>query len=405
MPEELRKIEKRIEEVALEKESAIQAQEFEKAAAFRDTEKELRGTLQEMHREWSESRQEKESVVTEKDIAAVISEMTGIPVSDVEEEETVKLLNLEGELRRRVVGQEEALKAIATAVRRNRAGLRDPRRPIGSFIFLGPTGVGKTELARTLSATLFESEDALIQIDMSEYMEKFAISRLVGAPPGYVGYEEGGQLTEKVRRKPYSVVLLDEIEKAHPDVFNLLLQILEEGSLTDAFGRRVDFKNTVLIMTSNVGAKDVKGKKGMGFLSDEGEAGYSHMKAKILDAARQLFNPEFINRLDEIIVFRQLLREDLMQIIEILLADLYRRLESQGLDFEITMEAKEYILDRGFDPELGARPLKRAIQKLLEDPLSERMLSGAITRNERLRITTDPEAKTLLFETVKQTQP
>jgi ATP-dependent Clp protease ATP-binding subunit ClpC len=336
VPEDLRELEKHIEEVSKEKESAIQAQEFEKAASFRDQEKELRKKLKDMHRKWSESREERESMVDDKDVAKVISDMTGIPVSDVEEEETVKLLNLEDELRKRVIGQEEALKAIATSVRRNRAGLRDPRRPIGSFLFFGPTGVGKTELARTLSATLFETEDALIQIDMSEYMEKFTISRLVGAPPGYVGYEEGGQLTEKVRRKPYSVILLDEIEKAHPDIFNLLLQILEDGCLTDSFGRRVDFKNTVLIMTSNVGAKEVKGKKGLGFIA------------------------------------------------------------------ESTIEAKEFILEKGYNPELGARPLKRAIQRYLEDPLSERVLGGEITRNDSLKITASPSAETLEFEVVKK---
>ncbi len=402
VPENLRELERRVEEVSKEKESAIQAQEFEKAAAFRDKEKELKKKLSSMHREWSESRQERESIVTDKDVAKVISDMTGIPVSDVEEEETIKLLNLEDELRKRVIGQEEALKAVATAVRRNRAGLRDPRRPIGSFIFFGPTGVGKTELARTLSATLFETEDALIQIDMSEYMEKFAISRLVGAPPGYVGYEEGGQLTEKVRRKPYSVVLLDEIEKAHPDVFNLLLQILEDGCLTDSFGRRVDFKNTVFIMTSNVGAKEVKGKKGLGFIAEGSDSSYQQMKSKILEAAKQIFNPEFLNRLDEIIVFRQLTRDDLMHVIDILLRDLYRRLESQGIDFEMTIEAKEFILDKGYNPELGARPLKRAIQKYLEDPLSERMLNGEVSRNDSLRITTSPGAETLGFEVVKK---
>jgi ATP-dependent Clp protease ATP-binding subunit ClpC len=405
VPDDLREIEKQIEEISKEKESAIQAQEFEKAASFRDQEKELRQELKKLHREWSESRQESESVVTDKDIAKVISDMTGIPVSDVEEEETQKLLNLEDELRERVVGQEEALKAVATSVRRNRAGLRDPRRPIGSFIFLGPTGVGKTELARALSATLFESEDALIQIDMSEYMEKFAISRLIGAPPGYVGYEEGGQLTEKVRRKPYSVVLLDEIEKAHPDVFNILLQILEEGSLTDSFGRRVDFKNTVLIMTSNVGAKEIKGKKGLGFIAEGSDAGYQQMRSRILEEARKLFNPEFINRLDEIIVFRQLDRNDLMLIIDILLKDLYNRLESQSIDFEIAVEAKEYILEKGYNPELGARPLKRAIQKYLEDPLSERMLSGQINRDDKLMITTDSKKDSLVFESIRRVTP
>ncbi len=405
VPNELRELEKKIEEISTEKESAIQAQEFEKAASFRDQEKELRSQLADMHREWSESRQEQESVVTEKQIAKVISDMTGIPVSDVEEEETEKLLHLEDELRKRVVGQEEALKAIATSVRRNRAGLRDPRRPIGSFIFLGPTGVGKTELARALSAVLFESEDALIRIDMSEYMEKFAISRLVGAPPGYVGYEEGGQLTEKVRRKPYSVVLLDEIEKAHPDVYNILLQILEEGCLTDSFGRRVDFKNAVLIMTSNVGARDIKGKKGMGFVSEESDAGYKQMKATILEEMKKVFNPEFMNRLDEIVVFRALERSDLMKIIDILLQDLFKRLDAQNIDFEMTLEAKEFILEKGYKPELGARPLKRAIQKYLEDPLSEKVLNGKIRREDKLKISAEPDSEHLAFETVKRVHP
>ncbi|MBU8922734.1 MAG: ATP-dependent Clp protease ATP-binding subunit [Bacteroidales bacterium] len=403
IPDNLRDVEKKIEEISKEKESAIQSQEFEKAASFRDQEKQLKEDLKDRKREWVESRQEQESVVTSQDIASVISDMTGIPVSDVEEEETVKLLNLEDELRKRVIGQEPALMAIAKAVRRNRAGLRDPRRPIGSFVFLGPTGVGKTELARTLSATLFESEDALIQIDMSEYMEKFAISRLVGAPPGYVGYEEGGQLTEKVRRKPYSVVLLDEIEKAHPDVFNLLLQILEEGSITDSFGRRIDFKNTVLIMTSNAGAKDIKGKKAFGFALDgeNVDSGYDHMKNKIMEAARQIFNPEFINRIDEMIVFRQLEKHDLMLIIDILLSDLYSRLDSMTLDFEVTTSAKEFIIEKGYDPTLGARPLKRSIQRLLEDPLSEKMLGGEISRNSKLKISADPGSEKLIFENLE----
>lgn len=401
-PEEQVKLDKKIEEVSKEKEQAIQAQEFEKAAAFRDQEKEMRHRLEELHREWAESRPESESIVTHKDIARVISEMTGIPVSDVEEEETEKLLHLEDELRSRVVGQEEALRSVSKAVRRNRAGLRDPRRPIGSFIFLGPTGVGKTELARTLSLILFESEDALIRIDMSEYMEKFAISRLIGAPPGYVGYEEGGQLTEKVRRKPYSVVLLDEIEKAHPDVYNILLQILEEGCLTDSFGRKVDFKNTVLIMTSNVGAKDIKGRKGLGFVAEESDSGYQQMKTMVLEELKKIFNPEFLNRLDEIIVFRSLERESLMKIIDILLRDLYGRLDMQGIDFEMTPDAKEFILNKGYDPDLGARPLKRAIQRYLEDPLSEKLLSGEISRNERLKITVDGKEDRLGFEAIKK---
>jgi ATP-dependent Clp protease ATP-binding subunit ClpC len=402
VPENLRDLERSADEISKEKESAIQAQEFEKAAAFRDQEKEIRKRIQELHREWSDSRQESESIVTEREIASVISDMTGIPVSEVQEEETEKLLHIEDELRKRVIGQEEALRAIATAVRRNRAGLRDPRRPIGSFFFLGPTGVGKTELARAISAILFESEDALLRIDMSEYMEKFAISRLVGAPPGYVGYEEGGQLTEKVRRKPYSVVLLDEIEKAHPDVFNLLLQILEEGCLTDSFGRRVDFKNTVLIMTSNVGAKEIKGKKGMGFVAEGSDAGYQHMKSRVLDELKKVFNPEFLNRLDEIIVFHQLERTDLIKIIGILLKDLYKRLEAQSIEFEITDEAREFILEKGYNPEHGARPLKRAIQKYLEDPLSEKLLNGEIARNDQLRITAEPGAAGLTFAAVKK---
>ncbi len=404
MPEEQAGLMEKIDNITKEKESAIQAQEFEKAASFRDTEKEMKNELEDLQRKWRESRRESNSVVTEKDIASVIAEITGIPVSDVEEEETKKLLNLEDELRKRVVGQEEALEAVSKAVRRNRAGLRDPKRPIGSFIFLGPTGVGKTELARTLSATLFEKQDALIQIDMSEYMEKFSVSRLVGAPPGYVGYEEGGQLTEKIRRRPYSVVLLDEIEKAHPDIFNILLQILEEGSITDSFGRRIDFKNTVLIMTSNAGVKDIRGKKGLGFVAaeDEEKSGYEHMKSKIIDAVKQIFNPEFINRLDEMIVFRQLNKDDLMKIIDILLKDLYARLEAQKFKFAITHEAKEVILANGYEPSLGARPLKRAIQRLLENPLSEKLLSGEIKKNEKLVVSADTAGKHLVFKSGKK---
>ncbi|MBD3178893.1 MAG: AAA domain-containing protein [Candidatus Latescibacteria bacterium] len=398
-PEEHTELEEEIERITKEKESAIQSQEFEKAASFRDKEKELKKKLEEMRREWNETSRESKSVVTVKDISDVVSNITGIPVADVEEEETIKLLNLEDELRKRVVGQENALKAVSKAVRRNRAGLRDPKRPIGSFIFLGPTGVGKTELAKTLSAALFENEEALIQIDMSEYMEKFAVSRLVGAPPGYVGYEEGGQLTEKVRRKPYSVILLDEIEKAHPDVFNILLQIFEEGAITDSFGRKIDFKNTVIIMTSNAGVKEVKGKKGLGFVAAEDieESGYEHMKKKIMEATKKIFNPEFINRLDELVVFRQLNKDDLMQIIDILLSDLYSRLEAQKIEFEISQEAKELIMENGYDPKLGARPLKRAIQRLLENPLSEELLAGHINKNEKLVITVKEGENRLAF--------
>jgi ATP-dependent Clp protease ATP-binding subunit ClpC len=282
-PAELTDLEREIEEVSREKESAIQAQEFEKAARYRDREKELRRTLDDIRKNWTETKQAQETVVGSRDISKVVAAMTGIPVTEVEKEETEKLLHLEDALRARVIGQEEAVRAVARAVRRNRAGLRDPRRPIGSFIFLGPTGVGKTELAKSLAEVLFESDEALIRIDMSEYMEKFSVSRLIGAPPGYVGYDEGGQLTEKVRRKPYSVVLLDEIEKAHPDVFNILLQVMEEGQLTDSYGRRVDFRNTVLIMTSNVGAGEIKSGKSMGFVQEGGDAQFQGVKAKLIE--------------------------------------------------------------------------------------------------------------------------
>jgi ATP-dependent Clp protease ATP-binding subunit ClpC len=325
-------------------------------------------------------------VVTSSDISKVVAAMTGIPVSEVEKEETEKLLHLENAIRARVIGQEEAVKAVARAVRRNRAGLRDPKRPIGSFIFLGPTGVGKTELAKSLAEVMFESEEALIRIDMSEYMEKFSVSRLIGAPPGYVGYDEGGQLTEKVRLKPYSVVLLDEIEKAHPDVFNILLQVMEEGQLTDSYGRRVDFRNTVLIMTSNVGAGEIRSGKTMGFVQDGSDAQFQSIRAKLLDHLKKTFNPEFLNRLDDAIVFRQLEKDDMRQIVEVLLRNFVKRLDVLEIDVNVSEEAKAFLIDHGFDPSLGARPLRRAIQRYLEDPLSELILAHGIQKDAEIQV-------------------
>jgi len=379
-PAEIRDLETKLEEVVKEKEAAIRQQEYERAAKLRDKEKDQRNQLKDLKKKWMESKRDREVEVNGEDIAAVVSVMTSIPVVKLEEEETQKLLRMESELRKRVVGQDEAVTAVSKAVRRNRVGLRDPKRPIGSFIFLGPTGVGKTELGRALAEFLFDDEDALIRIDMSEYMEKFSVSRLVGAPPGYVGYDEGGQLTEKVRRKPYSVVLLDEIEKAHPDVFNVLLQVLDDGLLTDASRRKVDFKNTVLIMTSNLGARQIVGQKHMGFVraSDEAQTSYTDMRARVMEELKRAFNPEFLNRIDDIIVFHQLTKENMKSIVEILVTQLTGRLAAQDIEIELTDSAKELLLEKGFDPFLGARPLKRALQRLLEDPLSEFILRGEL---------------------------
>jgi ATP-dependent Clp protease ATP-binding subunit ClpC len=378
IPSEVRELEKSVEEVAKEKEAAIQQQEFEKAARFRDKEKELRAKLREHKKNWNEIKHETEVKVDADLIAQVISRMTGIPISRIEEKESEKLLRMEEEIRKAIVGQDEAVGAVSRAIRRNRAGLRDPRRPIGSFIFLGPTGVGKTELARVLARFLFDDPDALIRIDMSEYMEKFSVSRLIGAPPGYVGHEEGGQLTEKVRRKPYSVVLLDEIEKAHPDVFNILLQVLDDGQLTDSLRRRVDFKNTVLIMTSNLGARQIKGQRALGFQERTDDSTYENMKRTILDELKKSFNPEFLNRIDEAIVFHPLTRPQMEQITTILLQQVSDRLRQNGVKVTFEPSVVELLIEKGFDASLGARPLKRAIQKLIEDPLSEHVLRGQL---------------------------
>jgi ATP-dependent Clp protease ATP-binding subunit ClpC len=386
VPQELREMETQIGELSKEKEAAIQNQEFEKAAGFRDKEKDLRKQLANLKREWNETRSMRTTQVDAEAIAYVISKMTGIPVSNLEESESEKLLRMEEHLREKVVGQDEAVRAVSRAVRRNRAGLRDPRRPIGSFIFLGPTGVGKTELARVLAQFLFDDPDALIRIDMSEYMEKFSVSRLVGAPPGYVGYEEGGQLTEKVRRKPYSVVLLDEIEKAHPDVFNILLQVLEDGTLTDSMRRKVNFKNTVLIMTSNLGAQQISGKSNVGFARADVEEAYDRMRDTVMDEVKRAFNPEFLNRIDEVIVFRSLGRPEIEKVVKILLEEVSTRLAEHNLNLSLTAPAVALLVEKGFDPRMGARPLRRAIQRLIEDPLAELVLSGKFKAGVLVRI-------------------
>jgi ATP-dependent Clp protease ATP-binding subunit ClpC len=376
VPPDVRELEAKLASLVAEKESYIRKQDFENAASIRDREKEMRGQLDEVKKNWKQATDGADVKVDAESVGFIVARMTGIPVVRIKEEESAKLLRMEDELRKRIVGQDEALTAISKAIRRGRAGLKDPRRPIGSFFFLGPTGVGKTELARALTEFMFGDEQSLIRIDMSEYMEKFSVSRLVGAPPGYVGYEEGGQLTEKVRRRPYSVILLDEIEKAHPEVFNILLQVLEDGQLTDSFGRTVDFKNCVVIMTSNVGTRQIKGTGSMGFHRDDVDLGHMQMKDKVLEELKRTFNPEFLNRVDEIIVFRSLGMPEIEKIIEILLAEVQERVKSYGLTLNLTSEAKQLLIEKGFDPALGARPLRRTIQRYLEDPLAEEVLKG-----------------------------
>lgn len=382
-PPNLKELEQRLEETRKEKDAAVQSQEFEKAASLRDSEQRLREELDEMKNEWKKKQGQEATEVTVDDIAQVVASWTGIPVSKLAEEEADRLLKMENILHERVVGQEEAVNSISKAIRRARAGLKDPKRPIGSFIFLGPTGVGKTELARAVAETLFGDEDSVIRIDMSEYMEKHATSRLVGSPPGYVGHEEGGQLTEKVRRKPYSVILLDEIEKAHPEVFNILLQVLEDGRLTDSKGRSVDFRNTVIIMTSNVGASTLRRSKFLGFTVEGENQEYNDMKSKVMDELKRSFRPEFLNRIDELIVFHSLEKKHIREIITLMADQLKKRLSEQGIDFELTEAAKDKITDLGFDPEYGARPLRRALQKQVEDRLSEELLKGTIVKGQK----------------------
>ncbi len=399
-PETFSKLEDEIIEYSKQKEQAVKNQEFEKAAQLRDTIKFKKEELEQMKRDWEEKRNKERIELKEEDIAVVISKMTGIPLFKLEEKESQKLLRMEDELGKRVIGQEEAITAIAKAIRRTRAGLKDPHRPIGSFIFLGPTGVGKTELAKVLSEFLFEDQDALVRIDMSEYMEKFAVSRLIGAPPGYVGYEEGGQLTEKVRRKPYSVVLLDEIEKAHPEVFNILLQMLDDGQLTDSFGRKVDFRNTVVIMTSNMGTREARVGKALGFQKGDVQSDYDKMKGKILDEVKRTFNPELINRIDEMVIFHALERNHILAIVDILLQDLVKRMSNKAITLELKPDAKDFLVDKGWDPNFGARPLKRAIQRHLEDPLAEEILRGEHSNNIHVIVTRDETEGKLAFKIV-----
>jgi len=386
VPEEILQLEEKIKKLQTQKDSVIKSQEFEQAAVIRDQEKKLIRRLEFAKKRWEESETKKIATVTEQDMAEVVSMMTGIPVKKVAQSESEKLLGMEGQLRTRVVGQDRVLTMLSKAIQRTRAGLKDPNRPIGSFIFLGPTGVGKTHLAKELAAYLFEDKDALVRIDMSEYMEKFSVSRLIGAPPGYVGYEEGGQLTEKVRRHPYSVVLFDEIEKAHPDVFNILLQILDEGRITDSLGRKIDFKNTILILTSNIGARQIRAGGGLGFSKGDEKSDYDSMKGRIMEEVKRIFNPEFINRVDDIVVFRHLTQEDMVQIVDIVIEEMLDKVADRDIEIALTKSAKEYIAEKGFDPVFGARPLKRTIQKYVEDPIAEEILKGNFTDGSRIQV-------------------
>ncbi len=386
IPPELRAKEQELEAVIREKEASVENQDYEAAASLRDTQEALKAELEEMRKKWREHKREERLVVSDENIREVVAKMTGIPLAKMASTETNRLLTMDDELRKRVVGQDQAIDVISRAIRRSRSGVHSTKRPMGSFMFLGPTGVGKTELVKALAAFLFESEDALLRIDMSEYMEKFAVSRLVGAPPGYVGYEEGGQLTEKVRKKPYSVILLDEIEKAHPDVFNILLQILDDGQLTDSYGRKVNFKNTIIIMTSNLGAKDIKKGVGMGFGRDDANSEFERMDKMVREEVKKTFNPEFLNRLDDLVVFHQLEKKDMTRIVDILVNELESRLSPREIKMQISDPVRELIVEKGFDAQLGARPLRRAIQKLIEDPLAEEILRGKITDNSTLKI-------------------
>ncbi|BAF58464.1 ATPase with chaperone activity, ATP-binding subunit [Pelotomaculum thermopropionicum SI] len=396
-PPDLKELEKKLEVLQKEKEAAVNGQEFEKAAELRDQEQKVRAELESLRESWKQRQGGTELVVDEEDIAHIVSSWTGIPVKKLAEEESERLLKMEEVLHQRVVGQDEAIRAVSRAIRRARAGLKDPKRPIGSFIFLGPTGVGKTELARALAEVLFGSEDAMVRIDMSEYMEKFAVSRLVGAPPGYVGYEEGGQLTEAVRRRPYTVVLLDEIEKAHPDVFNILLQVMEDGRLTDAKGRTVDFRNTVIIMTSNVGIQTIKREATLGFRTgDQKEKGYEAMKSKVMEELRRTFRPEFLNRVDEIIVFHALTPEHIREIVDLMLKEVAARMKENEIEIEVTDAAKDLLAKEGFDEAYGARPLRRAVQRMVEDRLSEDFLKGVFKRGDRVQIDSDGSGLTIL---------
>ncbi|OGX35343.1 MAG: hypothetical protein A3C36_03635 [Omnitrophica WOR_2 bacterium RIFCSPHIGHO2_02_FULL_52_10] len=385
VPPDMKEIENEIEKLKHEKEEHIKSQDFEKAAKMRDLERDKRKQLEAIKSDWSKERDKVTLTLGYEDIARVVSQWTKVPLARLEQEESAKLLKMEERMRGMVIGQEEAISAIARAVRRSRAGIKNPRRPIGSFIFLGPTGVGKTLLAQVLAEFMFGSKDSLIQIDMSEYMDKFNVSRLIGAPPGYVGYEEGGQLTEKVRRRPYSVILLDEIEKAHQDVYNLLLQVFEEGRLTDSFGRKVDFRNTIILMTSNVGAEMLRKQGSLGFIQQKEDATYEDMKARLLEEVKKTFKPEFLNRVDDIIVFKALTKENLYDIVKLEVNEVIKRLKEKEIEIELSKDAIDLLVDKGFDLVYGARPLKRTIQRLLEDPLAEDIIAGSFKNSHKIK--------------------
>jgi ATP-dependent Clp protease ATP-binding subunit ClpC len=403
VPQNILDLEKKIEDIKVEKNRVVKSQKFEEAAALRDNEKRLGEELERAKAQWEEESKHKRYPIGEEEIAEVISMMTGIPVKRMVQAETEKLRKMAEDMKGMVVGQDEAISKVVKAIQRNRVGLKDPKKPIGTFIFLGPTGVGKTELARALARYMFDSEDALIRIDMSEYMEKFTVSRLIGAPPGYVGYEEGGQLTEKVRRKPYSVILLDEIEKAHPDIYNILLQVLDDGQLTDGLGRRVDFKNTLIIMTSNIGVRQLKDfGEGVGFATaSRQQSAEENNKAVIEKALKRTFSPEFLNRIDDVIIFNSLSKENIFEIIDILMKGVMKRLTNLGFSLELTEDAKSFIADKGYDQQFGARPLHRAIQKYLEDPLAEEILNMHIKAGDVLEADLDKENGKLKFSLKK----
>src|SRR5438874_3307260 len=403
VPQEIVDLEKKIEDVKNEKNKVVKSQKFEEAASLRDAEKRLQEELERAKAQWEEESKHKRYPIDEEAIAEVVSMMTGIPVKRMVQAESEKLRKMADDMKVMVVGQMEAIQKVVKAIQRNRVGLKDPKKPIGTFIFLGPTGVGKTELARALARYMFDSEDALIRIDMSEYMEKFTVSRLIGAPPGYVGYEEGGQLTEKVRRKPYSVILLDEIEKAHPDIYNILLQVLDDGQLTDGLGRKVDFKNTMIIMTSNIGVRQLKDfGEGVGFATAaRTQSADENNKAVIEKALKRTFSPEFLNRIDDVIIFNSLTKEHIFQIIDILMKGVMKRLTNLGFSLELTEDAKSFIADKGYDQQFGARPLHRAIQKYLEDPLAEEILNMNIKAGDVLQADLDKENGKLQFSLKK----
>jgi ATP-dependent Clp protease ATP-binding subunit ClpC len=400
VPKQILELEKKLEDVRALKNEVVKKQRYEEAAKLRDDEKRLEKELEDGQAAWEEESKQHREVVDAEQVADVISMMSGVPVTKIATAESNKLAKLPNELKKKLIGQDDAVDKVAKAIQRNRAGLKDPNKPIGSFIFLGQTGVGKTQLTKVLAKELFDSEDALIRIDMSEYMEKFAISRLVGAPPGYVGYEEGGQLTEKVRRKPYAVILLDEIEKAHPDIFNMLLQVLDDGYLTDSLGRKIDFRNTIIIMTSNIGARQIKDfGQGVGFgtaakKAQEGD----HNRAVIEKALKKAFAPEFLNRIDDVVVFNTLEKEDIHKIIDIELVKVVHRIEELGYKIELSKEAKEFIADKGFDKQYGARPLKRAIQKYIEDLLAEEIVNNRLTEGDHIILDLEDSKNSLVVQ-------